>query len=127
MESMNSSYRRLPHNSSSKHTPDIAESFQSILARTAPEAEVMFYDPIVKQEYPDTFKYDLVIWSGGTVDLMSKEPWVLKMMEFIRGTEASQRDSKKTTAKLVGICWGHQAVCVAFGGVVETIDRKLDV
>lgn len=114
-------------NSSSLLAPDVADSFKEIISQSAPEADIGIYDPIVKQEYPDVLKYDLVILSGGTVDPMSKEPWVLKMMNFIRQTEASQRDDRMGTAKLLGICWGHQAICVALGGVVETMDRKPEV
>jgi GMP synthase-like glutamine amidotransferase len=114
-------------NSPSPFAPDVADSFRAILAKAEPHAEVTIYDPIVKQEYPDTSKYDLVILSGGTVDPMSKEPWVLKMMDFIRKTDAAQREDIIGTAKLLGICWGHQAICIAFGGVVETMNRKPDV
>lgn len=44
---------------------------------------------------------------------MGSQPWVLKMQEFLRGTAREWRERK-----MVGICWGHQTMCVSFGGTV---------
>lgn len=47
---------------------------------------------------------------------MGSDPWVLKMQKFLRETV-----SEHPKQKLVGICWGHQTMCVAFGGVIENM------
>jgi GMP synthase-like glutamine amidotransferase len=57
------------------------------------------------------------VLSGGTADPMGAEPWVLKMQNFLRTTVAEH-----PSQKLVGICWGHQTMCVALGGIVGNMD-----
>ena len=44
---------------------------------------------------------------------MGSQPWVLKMQEFLRSTARAWPEKK-----IVGICWGHQTICVSFGGTV---------
>ncbi|GME33525.1 Acetate kinase [Neofusicoccum parvum] len=90
--------------------PSTRQSFITTITAAAPEPEVDFYDPIDDQTYPDVEKYDLVILSGGTADINAPDPWVLKMLDFVRATVAS------SNVKLVGICWGHQAINIALGG-----------
>lgn len=75
---------------------------------------ITFYDPIVAQIYPDPARYDLIVLSGGTADPMGSEPWVLKLQDYLR--ETVQNFPRQ---KIVGICWGHQTICVSFGGRVE--------
>jgi GMP synthase-like glutamine amidotransferase len=95
-------------------TPSIQSSFTTaISSASASPPTIDFYDPIVAQTYPDPDSYDLIVLSGGTADPMGSQPWVLKMQDFLRTTA---RDFPNR--KIVGICWGHQTICVSFGGTV---------
>lgn len=68
---------------------------------------------------PDTSKYDLVILSGGRVNLLeaAKPSWVLDVLDMIRRVAG---DDSKT--RLLGICWGHQAIHYALGGKIAWLD-----
>lgn len=104
----------------STYKPMTLDSFKSAMMAAAPSncpPQVDFYDPIVAQTYPDPSAYDLIILSGGTADPMGSEPWVLKVQSFIRQTVSSF-----PRKKILGICWGHQTICVAFGGIVIDMD-----
>ncbi|KAK0108224.1 hypothetical protein ONS95_003044 [Cadophora gregata] len=81
-----------------------------------------FYDPIVAQIYPDPSTYDLIVLSGGTADPMGSDPWVLKLQNYLRTTV---RNFPKQ--KVVGICWGHQTICVSFGGRVGTMEGAAEI
>ncbi|KAF2739332.1 class I glutamine amidotransferase-like protein [Polyplosphaeria fusca] len=97
-------------------------AFQERISSACPGAQVDFFDPIVAQIYPEPAQYDLIVLTGGTADAMAKDvPWVLKMQDFLRTTV-----EKCPTQKIVGICWGHQIVHVAFGGAVGPME-KLEV
>lgn len=102
----------------SPNTPAVRDSYvTAITAASSIPPSVNFFDPIVAQLYPDPSKYDLIVLSGGTADPMGLDPWVLKMHTFLRATV---QDYPKQ--KIVGICWGHQTICVAFGGSVGNMD-----
>ena len=53
---------------------------------------------------------------------MGSAPWVLKMQAFLRDTV---RDFPRR--KIVGICWGHQTICVSFGGKVGNREGGAEV
>ncbi|KAF2085211.1 copper/iron-regulated glutamine amidotransferase [Saccharata proteae CBS 121410] len=93
-------------------------SFIETLAAVAPLAKVDFFDPIEAHDYPIAQSYDAIILSGGTADIITPEPWVLKLLEFVRQTVASSK------TKLVGICWGHQAINVALGGRIAEMEER---
>jgi GMP synthase-like glutamine amidotransferase len=107
-------------------TPDLKQSFLDAIhgaAGSCPGALVDFYDPIEKQEYPDPASYSLIVLTGGTENMTapvsSHKTWVVKMQEFLRNTV---RESPQT--KILGTCWGHQIICVAFGGEVGTMEKS---
>ncbi|KAK7538553.1 putative copper/iron-regulated glutamine amidotransferase [Phyllosticta citribraziliensis] len=102
--------------------PTSSDSFITALSAVAPGAQLDFYDPIEAQEYPADAgaAYDLIILSGGTADINAPEPWVLKMLQFVRQLVKARAEGR-TGAKVVGICWGHQAVHVALGGRMEAM------
>ncbi|OJJ50222.1 hypothetical protein ASPZODRAFT_90182 [Penicilliopsis zonata CBS 506.65] len=66
-------------------------------------------------EFPSPSNYDLVILTGGTGDIVAEKPdeWIVATMQFIRDCHA------QSTCKILGICWGHQAVSRAMGGIIK--------
>ena len=53
---------------------------------------------------------DAYIVTGASSGVYDGEDWIAQLMDFLRGA--------KGRAKLVGICFGHQAMAEAFGGKV---------
>ena len=99
-------------------TPAVRNSFlTATAAATSITPSVDFFDPIVVQVYPDPSNYDLIVLSGGTADPMGSDPWVLRMHTYLKATV-----QEYPMKKIVGICWGHQTICVAFGGSVGSMD-----
>jgi len=93
-------------------------SFVSSILKTAPNAEIDFYDPIMDRGYPDPATYALIILSGGVIDPMGEQPWQLEEQRYIRDTVAHF-----PLVRLLGIGWGHQTIAVAFGGRVGTVEK----
>lgn len=97
------------------------QAFTQSIRSASPDAQVDFYDPIEAQTYPEPSSYDLIVLSGGTEDMTVSDPlpWVSKMKEFLRSTADAWPDKK-----IMGICWGHQTINVAFGGVVAPMEKS---
>jgi GMP synthase-like glutamine amidotransferase len=105
-----------------EYSPAVRESFISATTSAAqvaklPTPTIDFYDPIIAQIHPDPSKYDLIVLSGGTADHNKPDPWVLKLRAYLQTTV--QEDPEQ---KLLGICWGHQALAISCGGSVEMMD-----
>ena len=95
---------------------EIQQAFKDTFAEISFETQLKFFDPFTKQEYPEPSTFDLIILSGGKADASASDPWILKMLEFIRTTV---RETPET--KILGICWGHQALIRALGGQVRAV------
>ena len=66
-----------------------------------------------KQEYPeDLAGYDLFVISGSRASVYDRQPWILRLINFVRRLDQEKK-------KLLGICFGHQLIAVALGGEVE--------
>ena len=78
-------------------------------------AELPSYD-VAAGEYPERPEaHDGYIVSGSPAGVYDELPWIGELTAFLR--EAKGR------AKLVGICFGHQAMAQAFGGTVTKSDK----
>lgn len=58
---------------------------------------------------------DAYIVTGSSCGVYDAEPWIGELMDFLR--------QARGRAKLVGVCFGHQAMAQAFGGQVVKSDR----
>ncbi|KAH8895346.1 class I glutamine amidotransferase-like protein [Thozetella sp. PMI_491] len=98
----------------------MVESFRSHIKRRQPSAEVDVCGAADTEVVPDPFDYDLIVLTGGTVNLINgpQPPWVEEVLGLIR--EVAQKPEGKT--KLLGCCWGHQAIQHALGGELGTLD-----
>lgn len=66
-------------------------------------------------ELPDAAAFDAVIITGSPSDAYADVPWINALLDWIRAARGRTR--------LVGICFGHQAMAIAFGGRVEKSSR----
>jgi GMP synthase-like glutamine amidotransferase len=102
-------------NSISALDPAFNAAFRESINGASPGAQIEFFDPIEAQTYPEAGQYDLIVLTGGaTADASAKDiPWVLKMHDFLRITA-----EKHPKQKVVAVCWGHEAIHIAFGGAI---------
>lgn len=84
------------------------EMFMRLLGPDAYDWRVYAAD---EGEYPETPEAcDAYIVTGSAAGVYDDDPWIARLLEFLR--------SAKGRAKLVGVCFGHQAMAQAFGGRV---------
>jgi len=100
----------------SPYEAGIKSSFVDAFAILTPAAAVDFFDPVIKGLFPDPREYDLIILSGGE-NVLSGEAWIENVIGFVKDVRAEAMGTK-----LLGICWGHQAICIATGGVVMNME-----
>lgn len=90
------------------------DSFLTNIQNTIPNAELDICCIVNGDQIPDISNYRLVILSGGKVNLLEEEKpqWALQVLEMVRNIAKEPG----TGPKLLGICWGHQAIHYALGG-----------
>src|SRR6476660_1492547 len=65
-------------------------------------------------QLPDPAAHDAILITGSPAGVYEPLPWIEPLMDFIRDAKDS---------KMVGICFGHQAMAEALGGHVEKSGR----
>ncbi|QDH74163.1 type 1 glutamine amidotransferase [Brevundimonas sp. M20] len=70
---------------------------------------------VQRGEWPDAYGFDGVIITGSAAGVYEDDPWIGDLLEWIRAAHGRTR--------LVGVCFGHQAMAKALGGRVEKSER----
>ncbi len=86
--------------------------FRALLGRVAPTLELVEY-AVDAGELPDDLQAcDGYLLTGSRYSVYDDEPWIRRLEEFVRELHAARRP-------MVGICFGHQMLGRALGGVTE--------
>ncbi|EFQ25234.1 hypothetical protein CGRA01v4_06420 [Colletotrichum graminicola] len=99
------------------------QSFRDNILQQVPDAVINAYRPMNQDGHlPNPANYDLVIITGGLSNLCQAtfEPWVNTTLEWIRQVVSQQHITK---TKLLGICWGHQAIATALSGSIGSFEH----
>ena len=76
----------------------------------AEDGDVWRVFDVRKFDYPERIAdYDAVIVTGSAADAHADEPWINRLNQAIRETYSQ-------SVKILGVCFGHQAVANALGG-----------
>ena len=86
------------------------DMFASLLG---PEFEIETYD-VQAGEFPQASVHGAYLITGSPAGVYDPLPWIAPLLEFIRSTDR---------AKMVGVCFGHQAMAQALGGTVVKSDK----
>jgi len=88
------------------------DMFMRLLREADPQLEFSVYD-VQNGDYPrDIDDVDAYLLTGSKASVYDDEAWIHNLMAFVRELHAQKKP-------LVGICFGHQLVAQALGGLVE--------
>ena len=89
-------------------------SYPDMFAQMLGVGEVTRYD-VAAGTLPEPTAHPAFIVSGSPAGVYDDLPWIAPLLEFLRFARGK--------TKLIGICFGHQAMAQAFGGQVEKSDK----
>ncbi|RZJ46524.1 MAG: type 1 glutamine amidotransferase [Brevundimonas sp.] len=70
---------------------------------------------VQRGEWPDPVAFDGAVITGSAAGVYEDEPWIAALLDWIRRARGE--------LKLVGVCFGHQAMAQALGGRVEKSEK----
>lgn len=92
------------------------EMFKRLFYRQTQAVEFQVFN-VVRGEYPKLGQhFDAYLVTGSKADSFSDEAWVVRLRDYLRG-------SYLRGDVLLGVCFGHQILALALGGVAERSDR----
>jgi GMP synthase-like glutamine amidotransferase len=66
-------------------------------------------------EWADPAAFDAAVITGSSAGVYEPDPWIADLLDWIRAAKGRTR--------LIGVCFGHQAMAQALGGRVEKSER----
>ncbi|KAL3427264.1 GMP synthase [Phlyctema vagabunda] len=73
------------------------------------------------ESYPSLSSIDAILISGSRFNSFDDDPWILKLVDFVKQVLAQDR------VRIVGICFGHQIVGRALGAKVARSDKGWEI
>ncbi|KAI8636319.1 class I glutamine amidotransferase-like protein [Parasitella parasitica] len=101
---------------------DYLQQFKNVFNKAADSQHLVLtwdaFDVVNKQEYPSladvaSGKYDAILLTGSKHNAHDNDLWITKLLDFINRLQTDH----VVNTKLVGICFGHQIILRAAGGV----------
>jgi GMP synthase-like glutamine amidotransferase len=95
---------------------DYSDMFRGLLATASPRLELVAYDVVGGELPDDPAQHPAWLITGSAYSVYDDEPWISELLDFIRAVAAGEQ-------RLVGICFGHQAIAHALGGATARSER----
>ncbi|EME78413.1 uncharacterized protein MYCFIDRAFT_36932 [Pseudocercospora fijiensis CIRAD86] len=95
--------------------------FEEDDGRKPPELEITKFDVVKHEVYPRLEDVDAVLLTGSRHNSFENDPWILKLVEFVKRVLEQER------VRLIGVCFGHQIVGRALGVKVDRSERGWEV
>jgi len=92
-----------------------APMFEAMLTKAGLVAEYCAFDVRAGDLPARAEAFDGMLITGSSAGVYDDLPWIEPLLEFLRRARGQTR--------LVGVCFGHQALAKAFGGVVTRSER----
>ena len=96
--------------------PSYPAQFEALFSAIDPAITYETISLPLGEALPDPVGLEAVLLTGSPAGVYDPEPWMANLFDFIRW-------SAEARTPLVGICFGHQAMAQAMGGVAEKVDR----
>ena len=93
-----------------RHLAPAHGSYGAMMRRMLPDRETRVYDVTAGALPDDAGRCEAYVITGSPAGVYDPLPWIPDLLGFLQ--------QARGRAKLVGICFGHQAMAQAFGGAV---------
>ncbi len=89
-----------------------AEMFQRLLLLVDDQLEFTVYQ-VTEGQYPESVdECDAYLITGSKSSVYDDEPWIVKLRDYVVSLHKQRK-------KLIGICFGHQLIAQALGGLTQ--------
>lgn len=96
--------------------PSYIKMFESLLSQSDPSLEFTSLSVVHEEELPDPNTLEATLITGSPASVYDSEPWISKLRDFVRWCAAE-------SVPQIGVCFGHQIIAQALGGLVTKSDK----